>query len=212
MAPLPQATSSPTPSQQQQSQSATALPGMKRGIAIGIAASVCIILIALLAFYAIRRRRKVKAQRLQASVPSFNDDKECIQKDTKEKPLPSEPWTPTLTPVEADARPIYELDAGLMPEMPTKANVRKAQELDVESTHKVQRTWERCSEKADESVPADDVLGRSTPKRQVPILHISPPEMANLERTSLLGVSPLGVSPLEDAYFPQTPRSPYGWV
>ena len=36
----------------------SALPGMKRGIAIGVACSVGIIMIALVAFFAYRRRKK----------------------------------------------------------------------------------------------------------------------------------------------------------
>jgi hypothetical protein len=199
MAPRPQATSSSTPPPPQQ-QSQASLPGMKRGIAIGVAASVCIILIALLAIFAVRRRRKLKAQQLQADTSNPAPETEWA-KDEKEDPAREVRCGPVPAPaplVEADARTIYELDANPTPELPTKDEGRKAQELDAGIEKLVE-------------------AGSYTPKKNVPALHISPPQLAPIEHVSLLGtsplgVSPLGVSPLEEVYFPHTPRSPHGWV
>jgi hypothetical protein len=176
---------------------------MKRGIAIGVAASVCIILIALLAFFAVQRRKKIKAQARQSPlVPDIEQEKHYVAESKEE--IHDLPISPAPL-VEADTRTIYELDAEPMPELPTKDNGRKAQELDGENVGDLK------------GLPSYESLSRSTPKRSVPVLHISPPESSQLEGMALLGISPAGaspmiVSPLEEVYFPQTPRSPRGWV
>lgn len=95
----------------------SALPGMKRGIAIGVACSVGIIMIALVAFLAYRRRKqqatKVKHTRLSAEEP--------VEMDTTTAPWPQEKTRHAYvqkSPVEADARVVYELDGGYVPELP----------------------------------------------------------------------------------------------
>lgn len=207
MAPLPQASASPTPTTAEQQ---SGLPGLKRGIAIGVASSVCLILIALLAHFAVKRRRKLalaKAQNESTTTdhqaPSPGSEHQRIY----EKALPPlyddaacTPAPAPAPPVEAEARPIYEMDAGQVPELPSKAHVRDAQELDGGLG-----TSERgLKEERRPVVPQA--------ARQVPVLRISPPEISPLGSVSPLAVSPLGISPLEEAYSAQTPREPHRWI
>ncbi|EOA84887.1 hypothetical protein ACJQWK_06977 [Exserohilum turcicum] len=101
------------------------LPGIKRGIAIGVACSVSVVLIAILAFCAIKRRNRVLAgEQQQPSTPKAEDveaQPEAQEKTwwTKARP-PSPPPAialPPQPPVEVDAHIIYELDAGYTPEL-----------------------------------------------------------------------------------------------
>ncbi|KAJ4303254.1 hypothetical protein N0V90_002147 [Kalmusia sp. IMI 367209] len=176
MAPLPQASAATSSSPSPEQKAPTALPGLKRGIAVGVAASM-------------QRSFLPGPKKKSASLP------------------PEKQWIPIPpSPVEADTRPIYELDAGQVPELPTKIHVPGAQELDAESTNDGFNDIKRRSLAMQDSVERSDV---GEPRyREVPTLRISPPELSPLSSTSLLGVSPLAVSPLEEAYLPQSPRSP----
>lgn len=94
------------------------LPGMKRGIAIGVACSVGIIMIALLAFFAYRRRKKQAAKHTRLS------PEEPVEMDAggfwpQQKAWPQEkPRSAHTTPIEADAHVIHELEASEVPELP----------------------------------------------------------------------------------------------
>lgn len=126
MAPYPdstptQATSAPEVAAATGSAEDSALPGMKRGIAIGVACSVGIIMIGIVAFFAYRRRKqqatKAKHTRLSPEEP--------VEMDTTTAPWPQEKTRyahiqPQFqkVPVEADARVVYELDGSTVPELP----------------------------------------------------------------------------------------------
>lgn len=195
---------------------------MKRGIAIGVAASTCIILIALLAAFAVHRRKMLTAQLAQAQrpnpTPGLIEEKQCLSIRTQEKlpiSLPrDEP--PHVAPLEAETRPIFELD-GDPAELPTKDASRRVQELDGAS---LPAYWDLKIEKQNARAPvARQPTLRGGPLRLVPVLHVSPPEVSPLEGTILLtgGVSPLAsspgaISPLQEVYSPMTPRAPRGWI
>ncbi|KAF1848660.1 uncharacterized protein K460DRAFT_403937 [Cucurbitaria berberidis CBS 394.84] len=100
--------------------SQTGLPGMKRGIAIGVACSVAILVVALLAFFAVRRRKRI----LRSPKNSGNNMVELsgteVWPHEKALQIASPPQPPPLPLVEADARAIYELDADpILPELPS---------------------------------------------------------------------------------------------
>lgn len=195
--------------------SSTALPGIKRGIAIGIAASVTILLIALLTYLAIRRRKKLKAHHQQQSSNTPAESKEAWP---REKSLEEKETTEQQqSPIEADTRTIYELEAAQnLPELPAKAHV--VQELDSASSETPLRDWERWSlalqnqaqlrrsqivsfgsieeEEKEEDGGRLRVGNGNGDARQVPVLHISPPEVSPLG--SAVGTSPWGVSPLSE--------------
>ncbi|KAF2445973.1 hypothetical protein P171DRAFT_513540 [Karstenula rhodostoma CBS 690.94] len=208
MAPTPQASgASSAPSPTPEPQAPSVLPGLKRGIAVGVASSVCLILIALLAFFVLRRRRKQrKTQHRQDHSPDIKELPAWAE-GTRTPTLPEKNWIHIPPPpIEADTQAIYELDASLVPELPTKIHVPGAQELDAENASESAIDVKRTSLTTRESV---ERYGASEPRHShVPILRISPPEMSPLSTTSLLAISPLTVSPLEEAYFPQSPHSP----
>lgn len=91
------------------------LPGMKRGIAIGVACSVGIIMVALLAFFAYRRRKqqatKTKHTKLSPEEP--------VEMDAGAFWPPQEKSQHVHTaPIEADAHVVHELDGSEVPELP----------------------------------------------------------------------------------------------
>lgn len=94
----------------------SALPGMKRGIAIGVACSVGIIMIALVAFFAYRRRKKnaTKAKHTRLS------PEEPVEMDTPGAFWPQEKaqHAQKVVPFEADAHVVHELDGSTVPELP----------------------------------------------------------------------------------------------
>jgi heme/copper-type cytochrome/quinol oxidase subunit 2 len=95
----------------------SSLPGIKRGIAIGVAFSVSIVLIAILTYFVIRRRRKTRKQK--AKTTSEEDlEKEVVLPEKATWIVPPPP--PPL--VEADARAVYELDATEIAELPSDMN------------------------------------------------------------------------------------------
>ncbi|KAF2631400.1 hypothetical protein BU25DRAFT_317480, partial [Macroventuria anomochaeta] len=90
-----------------------ALPGMKRGIAIGVVSSVCIIMVALLAFFAYRRRKQ------QAAEHTKLNPEEPVEMDAGGALWPQEKTRHVqATPIEADAHTIHELDGSEVPELP----------------------------------------------------------------------------------------------
>ncbi|KAJ4346621.1 uncharacterized protein N0V89_010552 [Didymosphaeria variabile] len=205
MAPFPQTTASPS-SPSPEPQTPSVLPGLKRGIAVGVASSVCLILIALLAFFALRRRNKRKALQQQGHSPDIKE----LPAWSEQKSIPPPPekqWIPIPpSPIEADTQTIHELEASPVPELPTKIHVPGAQELDTGSADNNKNALNRKDITTRESVGR---YGSSEPRySDVPTLRISPPEMSPLSTASLLAISPLTVSPLEEAYLPQSPRSP----
>jgi hypothetical protein len=115
-----------------ETQTSSVLPGLKRGIAVGVASSVCLILIALLAFFALRRRKQRKTQRQQGHSPDAKELPAWSEEDKTSVP-PEKNWILIPpSPSEADTRAIYELDASPVPELPTKIHISGAQELDAE--------------------------------------------------------------------------------
>ncbi|KAJ8105308.1 hypothetical protein OPT61_g10258 [Boeremia exigua] len=93
----------------------SALPGMKRGIAIGVACSVGIIMIALVAFFAYRRRKKRAAKiqhtKLSPEEPVEMEAGAAFWGQEKRRHVQA-------PPIEADAHVIHELDGSEVPELP----------------------------------------------------------------------------------------------
>ena len=206
MAPFPQFITTSISTRSDSEAPSSTLPGLKRGIAVGVASSVCLILIALLAAFVVRRRKQRKAQKQQHVHPSDVKELPDTSNEKGAPPLPEKDWISILpSPVEADTHIIYELEAGQVPELPSHAP--GIPELDCENTGgRVKDLGQPGPIVKDESVEARVMC---EPRyRDVPTLCISPPEMSPLSSSSLLGISPLSVSPLEEAYFPQSPRSP----
>ena len=181
-----------------------ALPGIKRGIAIGVACSVSIVVIAILAFFAIRRRNRVLARRaqLQTTKRKSMDAEAGPQEKAWYSTPASSPPLPTPPPllVEADARIIYELDAGQIPELhgdtaaqevEGNGNIYATSEAEELYVRKLEqwRTWSMALE--------PDTRTRTTEpvRAPVPLLMVSPPE-----------ASPGGVSPLQRLSRDSTPQ------
>lgn len=205
MAPLPQP--SPTPSSSTSDpQPSSVLPGLKRGIAVGVASCVCLIMIALLALFVIRRRKQCKAQQQLGHSPNARELPGWLN-EKNFPPLPEKKWIPVpSSPIEVDTHTIHELEAGQVPELPTKVHVPGLQELDAGSTIDKSEDLKRESLFIKDDVERHEA---SEPRyREVPTLRIPPPEMSPLGGSSLPGMSPLLISPLEEVYKQQSPRSP----
>lgn len=198
----------------------SALPGIKRGIAIGVACSVSVVLIAILAFLAIRRRNRILAQGLQHQIPEAGGVKTQQEKTWWPHAPPPVLSAATLPPpppppVEVDAHIIYELDAGQTPELhgdtrpqevdgigkPQNAP-EEAEELYVQRL-KQWKDWNTVSE-ADPAQPNNELTRWS-----VPLLMVSPPGTTRGDVSPLLrsswdlssrGASP--ISPPVTAHFP----------
>ncbi|KAF1963733.1 hypothetical protein CC80DRAFT_541648 [Byssothecium circinans] len=117
---------------QQPASQSTNLPGMKRGIAIGVAASITIILIAVLAHFVYRRRKNLKTKTLQAQLDQSNNTPNTPSwpKEKYDTGAGGDYWrtlpAPPAPPVEADAMTIHEMDGtGRVPELPTKLHVQE---------------------------------------------------------------------------------------
>lgn len=92
----------------------SALPGMKRGIAIGVACSVGIIMVALLAFFAYRRRKQQTGRHMKLK------PEEPVEMDTGGF-WPQEKKRHIQTvPIETDAQTIHELGGSEVPELPSQ--------------------------------------------------------------------------------------------
>ncbi|KAH7378283.1 hypothetical protein BKA66DRAFT_513315 [Pyrenochaeta sp. MPI-SDFR-AT-0127] len=211
---------SSTSSSQMPEESQTGLPGMKRGIAIGVACSVAVILIALLAFFAYRRRNRIfkKHQTSEEKVVEAPNNEVWPQEKALQKDPPPPPSPP---PVEAEARTIYEMDANQIPELPTN-NYTDVQEVECMKQSDRTFSFERDGEDAytkkvqpwkTSSVAYDhkqEPTNREDDYRRLPLLTISPPEGCSGNVSPLL-ISPWdassrttspAVSPLPDAHFP----------
>ena len=189
------------------------LPGIKRGIAIGVACSVSVILIAILAFFAIRRRNKVLKRNKQAGTPKAENIEAEAWPQEKAWWTATPPTSPPLPipappppPVEADARTIYELDADQIPELPNHIVVERAKnDNDNEEDAYAQKLkqWKSWSI-AIEQEPTPHA--RPTSGR-LPLLTISPPEETQGDVSPLLNArwswdpSPVLVSPPPNAHF-----------
>jgi len=199
-----------------------ALPGIKRGIAIGVACSVSVILIAILAFFAIRRRNRVLARRAQCNTttPANHDIETGPQEKARWSAIPPTPPLPTPPPVEADTQVIYELDANPITELPGGSSAQeiegenvdrdKVDEADEMYAQKLRqwRTWSVALESNDSS-PVIEVA-----HWRLPLLTISPPETAVGDISPMLRSSwdrssqeASPISPPPNALFPCS-RSP----
>jgi hypothetical protein len=198
-----------------------ALPGIKRGIAIGVACSVSVVVIAILAFFAIRRRNRVLARRVRLQTTTtepVNDEAGPQEKAWWAATPASSPSLPPPPPppVEADVRTIYELDAGQIPELHGDT---AAHEVEGNSNHAVSeeaedlyaqklqqwRTWNIAPEPNAASNTVEPVHSR------LPLLMVSPPEGSPGEISPLLrsswdypsqDASP--VSPPPNVHFPSS--------
>ncbi|KAE8837966.1 hypothetical protein PTNB73_04026 [Pyrenophora teres f. teres] len=201
-------------------QTELALPGIKRGIAIGVACSVSIVLIAILAFLAIRRRNRVLARRAQSNTTEpGNPDIETAYQE-KARWSATTPTPPPPPPVEADAHTIYELDANAIPELPGACSAQEVEGKSIgpgesneademyEQKLKQGKTWSIALEPNDPN-PTTDVA-----HRRLPLLTVSPPETALGDVSPMLrsswDLSPQYASPISpppNALFPSS-RSP----
>ncbi|CAG5185411.1 uncharacterized protein ALTATR162_LOCUS11298 [Alternaria atra] len=199
-----------------------ALPGIKRGIAIGVACSVSVVVIAILAFFAIRRRNRVLSRRAQLHTTKAEtmDSEAGLQEKAWWAATPaSSPSLPPPPPVEADAQIIYELDAGQIPELHGDT---AAQEVDGNDNHhdmskdaedlyaqKLEqwRAWSIAIEPNPSSPTIEPVHSC------LPLLMVSPPEASPGEVSPLLrsswdyssqDASP--ISPPPSAHFPSVHR------
>jgi hypothetical protein len=197
-----------------------ALPGIKRGIAIGVACSVSVVVIAILAFFAIRRRNRVLARRarLQTTTTEPVNDEAGPQEKAwwAATPASSPSLPPPPPPVEADVRTIYELDAGQIPELHGDT---AAHEVEGNSNHAVSeeaedlyaqklqqwRSWNIAPEPNAASNTVEPVHSC------LPLLMVSPPEGSPGEISPLLrsswdypsqDASP--VSPPPNVHFPSS--------
>ncbi|KZM21908.1 uncharacterized protein EKO05_0000385 [Ascochyta rabiei] len=196
----------------------SALPGMKRGIAIGVAFSVGIIMAALLAFFVYRRRkqRAAKHTKLSAEEPVEMDAGGLWPQEKKRHVR--------VAPIEADAYSIHELDGSEIPELPghyegqeLNANKKtpRASYGDDDTYGQKLKQWNDWSVALDSShpQPAEEPLRHSNP-----YLEVSPSQSqqtsispmgdtlldAPSQNLSYNCVSPLALSPLEDAHLTPT--------
>lgn len=221
MSPIPtpsQTSASPstTLSSTMPQESQTGLPGMKRGIAIGVACCVAVLLIALLAFFAVRRRKRTtrSPRKSEGNIVELAGVEVWPQEKTMHLTTPRPPSPP---PVEADARMIYELDADQIPELPNRTDTgetnknktyaRQSWCLDDDAayTQKSQQRDTRSSVLS--SLDEPDHRQGITP--QLPLLTISAPGGSLGDVSPLLGSpwnassrSASPVSALPDAHLP----------
>ena len=199
----------------------SSLPGMKRGIAIGVACSVGIIMIALLAFFA-DRRRKQQAARHTKLIPEEPVEMDAGGFWPQPKAWPQEKTRHVqATPVEADAHVIYELEASEVPELPghyegrelnTKKTPRASYHAgDDDAYSQKLKQWNDWSVAlaADPSPPPQEPIRNSNPYLEVspsrrqatsisPIADTIP--YTSSQSASFSCVSPITLSPLADAH------------
>jgi hypothetical protein len=207
--------SSSTPYMPQETEST--LPGIKRGIAIGVACSVSIILIAILAFFAIRRRNRVLKRNRLAGIPKI----EHIEAEAwpQEKawwtaptppspPLPIPIPIPSPPPVEADARTIYELDADQIPELPNHTIIHQTEIAENDKENEDDAYAQKLKQWKAWSIAIDPEPTNARPTSwRLPLLTISPPEESRDDVSPLLNsrwsfdASPVLVSPPPSAHF-----------
>lgn len=218
MAPYPDSTPAGTPTPEVVSEAPaedSALPGMKRGIAIGVACSVGIIMVALLAFFAYRRRKQQAAKHTKLSL------EEPVEMDAGGFWPQEKKRHVQAVPIEADAQTIHELDGSAVPELPghyegqeLNANKKTSRasygDDDDAYGHNLQQ-WNDWSAalNASHHRQVEEPLQRSnpylelSPSRPRPI-DVSPAGASMLDapaqNASYGCVSPLALSPLEDAH------------
>jgi hypothetical protein len=208
MAPASNSTAAPTqaaapPDVQriEASEEDSGLPGMKRGIAIGVACSVTILLVALLSYIAIRRRRRLaaaaaaEAAKIQTVAEVEGDG--GFWPAAPEKPRHTEAQQMGVhrgPPVEADAQTIHELDAQQIPELPgnyasheLEAGRKKTQGEDLDEYAQTQRQWEMWKYTPEEH-HEQPYHKHSDSKHTLPELTVSSPS----PQTPYGLVSPLG--------------------
>ncbi|KAG9186196.1 hypothetical protein G6011_02752 [Alternaria panax] len=178
-----------------------ALPGIKRGIAIGVACSVSVVVIAILAFFAIRRRNRVLARRAKihiAKAETMDAEAGPQEKAWWAATPTSSPSLPPPPPVEADAQIIYELDAEQIPELHGDT---AAQEVDGNDHHHHHHHHHEMSKEAEDiyaqkleqwrawSIVLEPELPGPTIEHvypRLPLLMVSPPETSPGEVSPLL--------------------------
>lgn len=203
MAPTsPSSSGTPIITQRSPEESQSSLPGIKRGIAIGVASSVAILLIALLAFLAWRHRKRA-GQISQATRYKIAEPHEVSVADesikSEEKPLP---------PVEVEATPVYELEAvDRVLELPIESDHQRAMDknrfswcMDDDHVHLPKR-WERSGSGAEPAARQPGLV-----VDHVPFLWVSPPACPGVDVSPLLPASSTlrnmsPVSPLRHAHF-----------
>ncbi|KAJ4338219.1 hypothetical protein N0V95_008106 [Ascochyta clinopodiicola] len=196
----------------------SALPGMKRGIAIGVACSVGIIMAALLAFFAYRRRKQQAAKHTKLS------PEEPVEMDAGGFWPQEKRRHVQVAPIEADAHSIHELDGSEIPELPghyegqeLNANKKtpRASYGDDNTYGQNLKQWNDWSIALDAGhpQPAEDTVRHSNS-----YLEVSPSQPQRTSVSPMGGtmldapsqnvsyncVSPLALSPLEDAHLTPT--------
>jgi hypothetical protein len=215
MAPASNSTTAPTqgaitPDVQriEASEEDSGLPGMKRGIAIGVACSVTILLVALLAYIAIRRRKRLAAKAASAEAVKTHPVAE-VEGDGGFWPAPEKPrYTEAQQmgvhrgpPIEADAQAIHELDAHQIPELPgtyasheLEAGGKKMQGDGLDEYAQTQRQWEMWKY-APEEHHEQPHHNHADSKHTLPTLTVSSPG----QQIPYGVVSPLGQPLYDDA-------------
>lgn len=189
---------------------------MKRGIAIGVACSVGIIMIGLVAFFAYRRRKqqdtKAKHTRLRPEEP--------VEMDTNGAFWPQEKAQHVQKPpIEADAYVVHELDGSSVPELPghyegqelaNKKTPRTSYYAGDEDAFGAQmkqwNNWDTAMNTP--SQPIQDTTHTSSPYQELPPVRQTSSILATPEsmfyppsQNASFSVSPIAPSPLETAHF-----------
>ncbi|KAJ4992285.1 hypothetical protein SVAN01_02304 [Stagonosporopsis vannaccii] len=196
----------------------SALPGMKRGIAIGVACSVGIIMIALVAFFAYRRRKQNAAKAKHTKL----SPEEPVEMDAGASFWPQEKARHVQTkPIEAESRTIHELDGSEIPELPGHYEGRElaskktprtsyyAGDEDVFGAN-VKQQWTEWDTALDNDQPQP---AQNPARNTSPYLEVSPTRQATSvspvaetmfyppPQPASFSVSPIAPSPLESAHF-----------
>ncbi|KAF1931949.1 uncharacterized protein M421DRAFT_323816 [Didymella exigua CBS 183.55] len=195
MAPYPDSTGTPEVQPERDDNEDSTLPGMKRGIAIGVACSVGIIMVALLAFLVYRRRKQqaTKTKHTQLS------REEPVEMDGGASWPPQEKFRHVYAaPIEADAHAVHELDGSEVPELPG------SYEGQMLANKKTPRTSYHAVDAR--AHPTQDHAGARNP-----YLEVTPSNQAasvspiagrlsyTTSQNTSFSVSPIAPSPLEDA-------------
>lgn len=225
MAPYPDSTATETPEVQPNPDEESTLPGMKRGIAIGVACSVFIIMVALLAFFAYRRR---KQQATKAKYTKSSQEPVEMDAGTLEPLAHQEKDKYHYTaPIEADAHIVHELDGSEVPELPghfegqmlgDKRTSRTSYHTGDDNAyfHDIPHQWIEWTPPSTDT-PAETPQGHAgnynsylevTPSHQA--TSVSPVVGPGLHTSTSFSVSPIAPSPLEDVHisrsFPRQQR------
>ncbi|KAF3010887.1 hypothetical protein E8E13_009664 [Curvularia kusanoi] len=194
----------------------SALPGMKRGIAIGVACSVGILVIALLAFFAYRRRKQqaTKARHSKLS------PQEPVEMDAPGGFWPQEKAQHVQkVPIEADAHVVHELDGSCLPELPghyegqelaNKKTPRTSYYAGDEDAFGAQmqhwNQWDAALNAVPQ--PTQEPTRNSSPYQELPPVRTTTNLSATPDMTfyspshnASFSVSPIAPSPLENAHF-----------